>query len=124
SLVGLLTGRWSVGGVEALAPTDQTDRYALTFQITAVLFLAFALPAFFLIRERARPGRHLSLASAGAAVRQVRETIRSSRRYPGLVRPPAGRALYTDADNTAIAFLGIHATPEAGFTAADAGRAP
>lgn len=121
SLVGLLTGRSILSGVQALATTDQTDRYALTFQITAVLFLAFALPAFFLIRERARPGRHFSLASVGAAVRQVRETIRSSRRYPGLVRFLVGRAFYTDAVNTVIAFLGIYVTAEVGFTADEAG---
>jgi UMF1 family MFS transporter len=85
-----------------------------------VLFLLFALPCFFFVRERPKAGRRFTLASIGAAVQQIGSTLRSTGRYPGLVRFLVGRVFYTDAVNTVIAFMGIYVTNEVGFSTAQA----
>jgi UMF1 family MFS transporter len=116
SVVVIIAGTLIIGDVEGLPQAEQSARYTTTFQAIGVLFLLFALPCFLFVRERGRPDRHFSLASVGAAVRQVGETVRSSRRYPGLARFLVGRVFYTDAVNTVIAFLGVYVTNEVGFT--------
>lgn len=120
SVIGILTGRALLGGVETLHEPEQTARYALLFRVTACLFLAFSLPCFFLVRERVMSDRHLTPGSISAAIRQVGQTLRSSGRHPGLVRFLVGRVFYTDAVNTVITFMGIYVTNEVGFSADEA----
>lgn len=120
SLIGISVGRALLDGVEALPVAEQTARYTTVFHATGILFLIFALPAFFFVKERVRADRHFSLASVGAAARQVVDTVRSTQRYPGLVRFLTGRVFYTDAVNTVIAFMGIYVTNEVGFSADEA----
>jgi MFS transporter, UMF1 family len=119
SFIGLFTARWLLTGVDQLPVTDQSARYRLVFQVTAVLFLAFALPCFFFVRERIR-ARRFTLAAVPAAGRQVAQTLRSIGRFPGLGRFLIGRVFYTDAVNTVIAFMGIYVTNEVGFTTGQA----
>jgi len=116
SFIGLFMARWLLTGVDDL-PTvaEQSDRFALVFKVTAVLFLAFALPCFLFVQERAR-ARRFSMQAVPAAVRQVAQTFRGIRRFPGLGRFLVGRVFYTDAVNTVIAFMGIYVTNEVGFT--------
>ena len=121
SLVGLAVGQALLRNVEVLHPIEQTAHYRSVFQWSAVLFLLFALPCFFFVRERPRP-RPFSLASVGAAVRQVTVTLQSTRRYPGLVRFLVGRVFYTDAVNTLIYFMAIYMTNEVGFTTEEFNR--
>jgi len=116
SFIGLAAGHLLLSGVGALPQPEQTGRYTTLFQITAILFLLFALPCFFFVRERARRVQRFSLASVIRAVHQVGDTIRSGKRYPGLLRFLIGRAFYTDAVNTVIMFMGIYVTNEVGFT--------
>jgi MFS transporter, UMF1 family len=82
SFIGLFMARWLLTGVDDL-PTvaEQSDRYALVFKVTAVLFLAFALPCFLFVRERAR-ARRFSMQAVPAAVRQVAQTFRGIRLSP------------------------------------------
>ncbi len=122
SVVGLLTGRALLRGVENLPHSEQTARYSTLFQVTAVLFLFFSLPCFFWVRERAKSGRHFTRDSVAAALQQVRATLGSIRRYPGLARFLIGRVFYTDAVNTVIAFMGIYVTNEVGFSAGESSR--
>ena len=117
SFSGVALGTLMLKGAKHLPRAAQSAEYTRVFQLTAVLFLAFALPAFFLIRERVRARRHFSWASFGAAARQVTQTVRDSGRYPGLARFLVGRVFYTDAVNTVIAFMGVYVTNEVGFTA-------
>ena len=92
------------------------------FQVTALLFLIFALPSFFWIRERGNPrGRGFSRAAIAAAARQVRDTLRASGRYPGLFRFLIGRVFYTDPVNTVIAIMGLYVTNAAARAGLDAG---
>jgi UMF1 family MFS transporter len=120
ALLGATVGGLLLRGVEGLALPEQVDRYRDVFRASGMLFLVLALPCFFLVRERARPGRRFDRAIVSGAVRQVLTTFRESRRFPGLFRFLFGRALYTDAVNTVIPFMGIYVTNEVGFTAAEA----
>ncbi len=117
SFIGVAVGTVLLKGVEGMPHAVQTERYETVFRVTAVLFLAFALPCFFFVRERVRRARRFRLSSVGAALRQVVGTIKASGRYPGLLRFLVGRAFYTNAVNTVIAFMGVYVTNEVGFTA-------
>ncbi|HEX7120026.1 MAG TPA: MFS transporter [Longimicrobiales bacterium] len=119
ALLGILVGKALLEGVDTLPTAAQTERYTLVFRVTAILFLLFAVPCFLFVRERRRD-RTFSLASIGAAVRQVADTVRSGHRYPGLLRFLVGRAFYADAVYTVIAFLGVYVTNEVGFTTDEA----
>ncbi len=88
----------------------------LVFQLTALLFLLFALPCFFLVREPPRAdAKPFGLASVRAALTELSGTVQRVRRYPGLPRFLVGRIFYADAANTMIAFMGIYVTNEVGF---------
>jgi len=117
SFTGVTIGTLILRGVEKLPHAVQSARYTRVFEITALLFLLFSLPAFFFIRERVRVSKRFTLASVGAAVRQVAGTVRDSGRYPGLKRFLVGRVFYTDAVNTVIVMMGVYVTNEVGFTA-------
>ncbi len=117
SFMGVTIGTLLLRGVEHLPQVTQSARYAVVFQISAALFLLFALPAFFFIREHVRERKHFSWGSLPAAIRQVATTVREGRRFPGLLRFLIGRACYTDAVNTVIAMMGVYVTNEVGFTA-------
>lgn len=90
--------------------------YAWVFRALAGAFLLFALPAFFLIRERPRvrrPGRPPGLWTSPAITVQA---WREAARHPGVVRFLVGRFLYTDAINTVFLFNAVYAKVELGFT--------
>ena len=117
SFMGVAIGTLILRGVEHMPRSVQSARYTTVFQISAALFLLFALPAFFFIKEHVRPPRHFTLGAIPAALRQVAGTVRESRRFPGLFRFLIGRACYTDAVNTVIAMMGVYVTNEVGFSA-------
>ncbi len=89
---------------------------AAVFKAIAVLFLLFALPTFFFVKERPRlpePGPPPSLR---ASARRLIEAWRRARGYEGVTRFLVGRFLYTDAVNTLIGgFLTIYVIEELGF---------
>ncbi len=96
SLLGPLGGWIDVG--------DQ--RNSNVFLPTALLYLVFSLPAFFLVPDRAARGpRPVSLV---AVYRDVYTTIRNIRRYTGVGTFIIATALYTDAANTAVANMALY----------------
>jgi len=121
SVIGITLGRTLLDGVDGLAPAAATQRYAILFTWTAALFLLFSIPCFLFVHE---PPRARSAGPTGAlftrAHRQMIATIRSARSHPRLVRFLIGRAFYTDAVNTVVAFMGIYVTNAVGFTSAEA----
>jgi MFS transporter, UMF1 family len=103
-------------GVGLLVLARDPAAKPLVFQLTALLFLLFALPCFFLVREPPRAdAKPFGLASVRAAVGELGQTATRARRYPGLARFLVGRVFYADAANTMIAFMGIYVTNEVGF---------
>lgn len=122
SFMGVAIGGAILKGVELLPAAEQAARYQTVFTISALLFLAFALPAFFFVRERRREVKRFDFAAVRTAIRQVVSTFRSIRRFPGLARFLVGRFFYTDAVNTVILFMGVYVSNELGFTAAQVTR--
>ena len=86
---------------------------------SALLFLVFALPCFFFVRER----RHTPTQVAGSPVRatwrdavsQTWRTIQHAREVPGLFRFLVANFFYSDALNTVIVAMGVYATEVIGF---------
>ena len=99
---------------------DVVVGHADVFKVIAVAFAVFALPAFFLVRERPRapePGPRPTLRSSA---RRLVEAWRKTRSYEGVTRFLVGRFLYTDAVNTLIGgFLTIYAEEELGLDSSD-----
>ncbi len=109
ALLGIISGLVITGNDPAAKP--------LLFQITAVMFLLFALPCFFFVKEPPRPvTRPFGLWAVRAAVDELSQTARRVRHYRGLGRFLVGRVFYSDAANTMIAFTGIYVTNEIGFS--------
>ncbi|HEX2739526.1 MAG TPA: MFS transporter [Rubrobacter sp.] len=80
--------------------------YSNAFVPTAVLYLVFSLPAFFLVPDPAlRPRRPVGL---GAAYRDVVRTVKNLRAYVGVGTFILATVLYTDAANTAIANMALY----------------
>lgn len=104
--VGYL-GSFLAVGLGLVLGTD--DKPAL-FTWIAVLFLLFALPCFFLVRERPRPRR--GPVFGWSVLRESsRATLRTLRRvdeHPGLLRFLVGRIFYTDAINTVIMVMALY----------------
>jgi UMF1 family MFS transporter len=72
-------------------------------------FLLFSIPCMVFVHERGnpRPGS-FNLRIAIESVRQTIQTLRSSQRYPGLLRFLIGRMFYTDSINTVINVMALY----------------
>jgi UMF1 family MFS transporter len=111
SFVGLGIGLVTLGGLGW--------SYSATFRTLAVAFLAFALPAFFLIREPAaiRSGQPPRL---GSVLGGLVTSWRRAREHPDVTRFLGARFLYTDAINTLLGgFLTFYLQTELGFELAE-----
>jgi UMF1 family MFS transporter len=92
------------------------------FLPTALLFLLFALPCFFFVRER-RNTRIAELPpTARTTVRggltQTARTLQETRKIPGLFNFLVANFFYSDAVNTVIIAMGVYATQVMGFESA------
>ncbi len=86
------------------------------FLPTAVLYLLFSLPAFFLVPDPAvRAPRPVSL---GAAYRDVARTVRNMREYGGIGTFIVATILYMDAANTAVSNMALYGTEVFGMGSA------
>lgn len=89
----------------------------LIFRLTALAFALLALPCFLWVREPPRAGaQRFDAMAVRRSVADLRATVTRLRRYPDLARFFAGRVFYADAANTLIAYMGIYAVVELGFT--------
>jgi MFS transporter, UMF1 family len=87
-----------------------TDDKVFLFSMIAALFFLLALPCFFFVKERGNPTPRpiFNLRVIGESTRQTIQTLREGKRYPGLLRFLVGRAFYTDAINTVIAYMALY----------------
>lgn len=92
---------------------------------TALLFLVFALPCFFLVREKSKPqSEEKTRVSWGDAISQIGVTLRDAGKVPGLLRFLVANFFYSDALNTVIIAMGVYATQVIGFKSAFTVLAP
>jgi UMF1 family MFS transporter len=83
---------------------------------TALLFLVFALPCFFLVREKSKPQPvEKTRVSWRDAITQIGQTLQDARKVPGLLRFLIANFFYSDALNTVIIAMGVYATQVIGF---------
>lgn len=110
SIIGIAVGMF------LLPERPAAGDYTTVFRVTGLLFLAFALPAFFFIRERPRRVSPFGVGAIGRAFVETKQTVERARQYRGLARFLFGRVFYTDAANTLIVFMSIYVTQEMAFS--------
>ncbi len=106
----------SMAGLVMLWPFVRQGGYQAAFLPSAVFFLLFALPSFFMIREP----RAASPVAWGAAIRQassrLMRTFRSARAYAGLWRFFVASFFSLNAINTVLVFMAVYTKRVAGFS--------
>ncbi|NIA24431.1 MAG: MFS transporter [Gammaproteobacteria bacterium] len=90
--------------------------YGPLFRTLAALFLLFALPAFFLLKERPRAHQSDHPPQLIGSLQHLFHAWQRARQFPGVTRFLIGRFLYADAANTAFLFVSIFAITEMGFS--------
>jgi UMF1 family MFS transporter len=90
------------------------------FLLSAVLFAAFAVPIFLVVRERGEAGPGIGLADVAASWSQLATTVRHAREVPGLLRFLVGRFFYSDAVNTIIVVMSVVTVKAMGLSEANA----
>ena len=116
--VGFL-GSFIAVGVALVFSTifDAPDKYVFTFRLVAILFLVFALPIFFLLKEDKKllPPSTL-MKKIEQAFTQLSSDVRNLHQYPGLRAFLATRFLYTLGINTVTAFGVVYASETIGLS--------
>jgi UMF1 family MFS transporter len=104
----------SIGGLLMVKPFVDASGRAASFIPTAVLFLVFSLPVFFLVREQGGEPTKRPL-DIRRQYRKVWLTLNNTRRYPGLLRFLIANIVFSDAVNTIIVFMSIYASKVIGM---------
>lgn len=117
SLIAFGVGTLLLAGIDE--PTS--DDFATVFRALALVFLAFALPAFLFVRERRRVVPPVSWRIVPQSFGQLAATVRHARHYPGLGSFLVGRMFYADAANTLIFMVVLYATGALALSADTAG---
>jgi UMF1 family MFS transporter len=91
------------------------------FRLTAVLFLLFAIPIFWFVREPRRPDEQpLTRKDITGAFGQLKRSIVDAGEVPGLWRFLLGRFFYSDAVNTVIVVMSVVVVKTMGLSEATA----
>ncbi len=91
------------------------------FRLTAILFLLFAIPIFWFVREPRRADEQpLTRRDITGAVGQLRRSISDAGEVPGLWRFLIGRFFYSDAVNTVIVVMSVVVVKTMGMSEATA----
>ncbi|MFD2171596.1 MFS transporter [Tumebacillus lipolyticus] len=108
-----------------LAPVDEASKAGVNlnaFVPTALLFLIFSLPIFFLVkdrREQAIGGETFQGSIFKEGYARVWRTYKSAKEYRGLFRFLIAYFFFTDAINTVIAFMSVYAQGVMGLSASE-----
>ncbi len=82
-----------------------------TFLPTAILFLLFSLPTFLFLRERKSP----SPSNGVSPFKRVIDTLRDTKRYPGIRRFLVSKLFFQEGIETAILFMGVYSEKAVGL---------
>ena len=112
-LVGALPDR-IVGFLRTVVPFTTYGGRVSTFVPTATIFLLFSIPLFLFCRDHnvLRGKRHVPWREA---FRDVRQTLKETRKYPGSMRFILTSFLYQDAMGTIITNMALYAIFAMGF---------
>jgi UMF1 family MFS transporter len=115
SLAGVVKlGDGAMGVLHTLVPFTSNYGRVSAFVPTALLFLLFSLPLFIVCRDHnpAPPGTPVDWRRA---FREVGNTIRDARKYPGTMRFIIASFVYQDAIGTIVGFMSLYAVKAVGF---------
>jgi MFS transporter, UMF1 family len=110
-------GQLPLGFMESLRtliPFTSSGGRVATFFPTAVIFLLFAIPLFLFCRDHA-PRKSAKKLALRRGFHEIAETIRETKRFPGLRRFIIASFLYQDAMGTIIANMALYAVVAVGF---------
>ncbi|MFZ5516310.1 MAG: MFS transporter [Candidatus Zhuqueibacterota bacterium] len=120
SIVGLLLVRPFVNGhFSGLnIPFLNSGGSVAAFIPTALLFLIFALPIFFFVKDEPTKSQ-LSVKRLGIknSFRKVLDGISNTKKYPGVARFLVAKFFYEDAIETVIIFMAVYTQKVMGFSA-------
>ena len=100
--------------IRAIFPLASTGGRVATFAPTALLYFVFSIPLFVFCRDHF-PVRTRQNVPWRQAFRDVANTIRESRKYPGVLRFIIASFVYQDAMGTIISFMALYAVVAMGF---------
>jgi len=95
-------------------PLASSGGRVATFAPTALLYLIFSIPLFVFCRDHF-PVRTRQTIPWRQAFHDVANTIRESRKYPGVLRFIIASFVYQDAMGTIISFMALYAVVAMGF---------
>lgn len=102
------------GLLHTLVPFTASGGRVATFVPTALLFLLFSLPLFFVCRDH-NPAPRGTAINWRRAFREVGETITAARKHPGALRFIVTSLIYQDAIGTIVTFMTLYAVRAVGF---------
>jgi MFS transporter, UMF1 family len=108
--LGYIGSYIAVGVGVLMTSKGQAFPFANYFLFVGFAFFALAIPCFVFVRERGNdnPRPIFTYDAVAESMRQTIQTLKSGNQYPGLLRFLIGRAFYTDAINTVIAFMSLY----------------
>ena len=108
--LGYIGSYIAVGVGVAMTSKGHSFPFANYFLFVGLAFFALATPCFLFVKERIneRPRPIFTYDAIAESLRQTIQTLKSGNQYPGLLRFLIGRAFYTDAINTVIAFMSLY----------------
>ncbi|MDB4878840.1 MAG: hypothetical protein JWL60_286 [Gemmatimonadetes bacterium] len=112
-LLGALPGA-VVDTLRAVVPFTAHAGRVSTFVPTALLFLLFSLPLFLFCRDH-DPVKEKVPVNVGRAFRDLGQTLRDTRKYPGVLAFLLASFLYQDAIGTIVSFMALYAVKAMGF---------
>ena len=106
--------RGLVSMLRVLVPFTNHAGRVSTFVPTGILFLLFSLPLFFFCHDHFPP-REKTVIPWRRGFRDLGQTLRDARRYPGVMTFILASFLYQDAIGTIVSFMAIYAVKAVGF---------
>jgi MFS transporter, UMF1 family len=100
--------------LRSVFPLAHSGGRVATFAPTALLYLLFSVPFFVFCRDHF-PVRTREAIPWRQAFRDVGNTLRESRKYPGVLRFIIASFVYQDAMGTIISFMALYAVVAMGF---------
>jgi UMF1 family MFS transporter len=105
----------AIAGIVMVKPFVSEAGRGSSFIPTALLFLVFSLPCFFLVKEEKKKVPTIWWRTMREEFTHIKETLSQTKKYPGLLPFLIANFLYCDAVNTVIAFMAVYAHQVAGF---------
>jgi len=106
----------AIAGILMVKPFVSEAGREASFIPTAILFLIFSLPCFFIVKEERGKVFTISWHAIREEIVKIKNTLVSTAKYPGLLRFLIANFIYCDGVNTVIAFMAVYAHQVAGFT--------